>query len=109
MPNTKTTKLLTITEADRLQTAKDIIIEHRKSAGARASYELYGIDYGTGRVRITRIDHAPTSGDFAPLIGKVRIRELVLKHTMVVEFRGAWKSDDEAKVTAYESAEQHTR
>ena len=108
MPNMKT-KVITITEPERVQTAKDVIIEHRKTAGARAAYELYGIDYGTGRVRITRIDHAPTSADFVPLIGKARIQELVLKHTMVVEFRGAWKSDDEAKVTAYESAEQHTR
>ena len=104
MPNTKTTKLLTITEADRLKVAKDIIIEQRLKAKSRASYELYGIAYGgIRRLRIERIDDAPTSGDFAPLITKSRIRELAEKWCMVVEFRGAWKSDDEAKVVAYET------
>lgn len=103
MPNTKTTKLLTITEADRLQVAKDIILEQRLKAGARASYELYGIAYGKNRLKVERIDHAPTSGDFAPLITKARIRELAETWCMVVEFRGAWKTDDEAKVVAYET------
>lgn len=98
--------IINITEAERLDTAKDMILEHRAKAGARASYELYGIDYGKGRLRITRIDHAPTSGDFAPLIGKKRIAELVKAHPMVVEFRSAWKTDAEAKVVAYESPEQ---
>lgn len=105
MPNMKT-KVITITDAERVQTAKDLIIEKRRTSDTRASYELWGIEYGSGRVRLTRIDHAPTSGDFAPKIIKCRIRELVLKHKMVVEFRGAWKSDDVAKVTAYESQEQ---
>ena len=103
MPNTKTTRLLTITEADRLQVAKDIIIEQRLKAKDRASYELYGIRYGNNRLKVELIDDAPTSGDFAPLITKSRIRELAEKWCMVVEFRGAWKSDDEAKVVAYET------
>ena len=103
MPNTKPTKLLTITEADRLQTAKDIIIERRQKADNRASYELYGIRYGNNRLKLERIDHAPTSGDFAPLVAKTRIRELAETWCMVVEFRNAWKSDDEAKVVAYET------
>lgn len=103
MPNTKPTKLLTITEADRLQTAKDIIIERRKKADNRASYELYGIRYGNNRLKVERIDHAPTSADFAPLVAKTRIRELAATWCMVVEFRNAWKSDDEAKVVAYET------
>jgi len=103
MPNTKTTKLLTITEADRLKVAKDIIIEQRLKATSRASYELYGIAYAKNRLKVELIDDAPTSGDFAPLITKTRIRELAEKWCMVVEFRGAWKTDDEAKVVAYET------
>ena len=103
MPNTKTTKLLTITEADRLKAAKDIIIEQRLKAKCRASYELYGIAYGKNRLKVELIDDAPTSGDFAPLITKSRIRELAEKWCMVVEFRGAWKTDEEAKVVAYET------
>lgn len=103
MPNTKPTKILTITEADRIHTAKCVIIEHRQKAKDRASYELYGIRYGNNRLKVERIDHAPTSGDFAPLIAKTRIRELAETWCMVVEFRNAWKSDDEAKVVAYET------
>lgn len=98
--------IINITEAVRLDAVKSMIVEHRQNAGARASYELYGIDYNSNRLRITRIDHAPTSGDFAPLIGKKRIAELVKTHPMVVEFRSAWKTDAEAKVVAYESPEQ---
>jgi hypothetical protein len=98
--------LIKIKDSERLQTAKDIIVEHRAKAGARAAYELYAINYGDGKVRVTRIDHAPTSGDFAPMIGKKRISWLADNNNMVVEFRGAWKSDDEAKVVAYESQQQ---
>lgn len=98
--------IINIKDAERLQTAKDLIIEHRAKAGAKASYELYAIDYGSGRVRVTRIDHAPTSGDFSSMIAKKRIAQLIDAHNMVVEFRGAWKTDDVAKVVAYESAHQ---
>ena len=98
--------IIKIVEADRLETAKSVIVEHRAKAGARASYELYGIDYNDNRLRVTRIDHAPTSADFAPMIAKKRISQLVDRHAMVVEFRGAWKSDTEGKVVAYESTQQ---
>ena len=98
--------IIKIAEADRLETAKSVIIEHRAKAGAWASYELYGIDYNSNRLRVTRIDHAPTSADFAPMIAKKRISQLVDRHAMVVEFRGAWKSDTEGKVVAYESTQQ---
>ena len=98
--------IIKITEADRLETAKSVIVEHRAKAGARASYELFGIDYNDNRLRVTRIDHAPTSADFAPMIAKKRISQLVDRHAMVVEFRGAWKSDTEGKVVAYESTQQ---
>ena len=98
--------IIKITEADRLETAKSVIVEHRAKAGARASYELYGIDYNDNRLRVTRIDHAPTSADFSPMIAKKRISQLVDRHAMVVEFRGAWKSDTEGKVVAYESTQQ---
>jgi hypothetical protein len=98
--------IIKISEADRLETAKSVIVEHRAKAGARASYELFGIDYNDNRLRVTRIDHAPTSADFAPMIAKKRISQLVDRHSMVVEFRGAWKSDTQGKVVAYESQQQ---
>ena len=53
-----TTGIIKISEPERIQTAKDIIIEHRAKAGARASYELYAIDYGSGKVRVTQIGRA---------------------------------------------------
>ena len=98
--------IINITEADRLETAKSVILEHRLKAGARASYELYGIDYNNGRLRVTRLDHAPTSADFSPMIAKKRISAFVDRHNMVVEFRGAWKSEADGKVVAYESTLQ---
>ena len=98
--------IITIKEADRLETAKSVILEHRLKAGARASYELYGIEYGNNRLRVTRLDHAPTSADFAPMIAKKRIAQHVDRYSMVVEFRGAWKSETEGKVVAYESTQQ---
>jgi hypothetical protein len=98
--------IIKISEPDRLKTVKDIILEHRAKAGSRASYELYGIDYGSGRVRLTLAGHAPTSGDFSPLIAKKRLAALADRHNMVAEFRGAWKSDTEGKVVAYESEHQ---
>ncbi len=98
--------IIKISEPERLETAKDIIVEHRAKAGTRASYELYGLDYGSGKVVVTRIDHAPTSADFAPMIAKKRIAALIDSHNMVVEFRGAWKSDTQGKVVCYESQQQ---
>lgn len=98
--------IIKISEADRLETAKSVILEHRAKAVARASYELFGIDYGNNRLRVTRLAHAPTSADFAPMIAKKRIAALIERHNMVVEFRGAWKSETEGKVVAYESQQQ---
>ncbi len=93
---------VSITDPVRLQAAKDILIERRAKAGAKASYELYGFLFN-GKTDIDRIDHAPTSGDFAPLVGKKRIASLFKAYDMVVEFRGAWKTDAEAKVVAWEA------
>ena len=93
-----------IDDAGRLQACKELITEHRAKAGARATYELYGILFGN-KVAIDRIDHAPTSGDFAPLIGKKRIASFFTAYDMVVEFRGNWKTDAEAKVVAWEAAQ----
>ena len=98
--------IITIREPDRIETAKDIIIEHRAKSGYKGSYELYAIDYGSGRVIVTRLDSAPTSADFGPVTAKKRIATLVDRHSMVVEFRGAWKADSQAKVVAYESQQQ---
>jgi len=90
-----------IDDAGRLEACKELILNHRAKAGARASYELYGILFGL-KVELDRIDHAPTSADFAPLIGKKRIASLFKAYDMVVEFRSAWKTDDQAKVVAWE-------
>jgi hypothetical protein len=38
------------------------------------------------------------------MIGKKRIASLFTAYDMVVEFRGAWKTDDQAKVVAWEAA-----
>jgi hypothetical protein len=86
----------------RLEACKELIIKHRAKAGARASYELYGILFGL-KVELDRIDHAPTSADFSGMIGKKRIASLFTAYDMVVEFRSAWKTDDQAKVVAWEA------
>ena len=97
-------KPTSITDPVRLQAAKDILIERRAKAKDRASYELYGILFN-GKTDIDRIDHAPTSGDFSGMIGKKRIASLFTAYDMVVEFRGAWKTEDQAKVVAWEAAD----
>ena len=92
-----------ITDPVRLEAAKELILKHRATAGAKASYELYGFGL---RVQIDRIDHAPTSGDFSPLIGKKRIGSLFKAYDLVVEFRGAWaKTEADAKVVAWEAGD----
>ena len=88
----------------RLEAAKELIIKHRAKAGAKASYELYGILFGL-RVQLDRVDHAPVAADFSGMIGKKRIASLFTAYDMVVEFRGAWKTDDQAKVVAWEAAQ----
>lgn len=93
-----------IDDSGRLEACKELILKHRVKAGAKASYELYGILFGR-KMEIDRVDHAPTFGDFAPLIGKKRIASLFTAYDMVVEFRSAWKTDAEAKVVAWEAAD----
>jgi hypothetical protein len=93
-----------IDDAGRLEACKELIIEHRKKAGPKATYELYGILFGR-KVELDRVDHAPTSADFAGMIGKKRIASLFTAYDMVVEFRGNWKNDAEAKVVAWEAAQ----
>jgi hypothetical protein len=99
-----THKPVSITDPVRLEAAKELIIKHRAKAGPKATYELYGFLFGL-RVQIDRVDHAPTSGEFAPLIGKKRIASLFTAYDLVVEFRGNWKTDAEAKVVAWEAAD----
>jgi hypothetical protein len=97
-------KPTSITDPVRLEAAKELIIKHRAKAGAKATYELYGFLFGL-RVQIDRVDHAPTSGDFSSMIGKKRIASLFTAYDLVVEFRGNWKTDAEAKVVAWEAAD----
>ena len=93
-----------IVEANRLEALRDIIIDKRKDTGAKAAYELYGVRFGRGAVKtqVVCLDHAPTSGDFAPMIKKSRIAQSLEQFDIIAEFRGAWKSDLNAKVVAYE-------
>jgi len=92
-----------IDDSGRLEACKELIIKHRATSGAKGAYELYGILFGR-KMEVDRVDHAPTSGDFSGLIGKKRIASLFTAYDMVVEFRGAWKTDDQAKVVAWEAA-----
>ena len=94
-----------IDDSGRLEACKELILKHRATAGAKASYELYGILFGR-KMEVDRIDHAPTSGDFSPLIGKKRIASLFKAYDLVVEFRGAWaKTEADAKVVAWEAGD----
>lgn len=93
-----------IDDTGRLEACKEMIIKHRATSGAKGAYELYGILFGR-KMELDRIDHAPTSGEFSPLIGKRRIASLFTAYDMVVEFRGAWKTDDQAKVVAWEAGD----
>ena len=93
-----------IDDTGRLEACKELIIKHRATSGAKGAYELYGILFGR-KMEVDRVDHAPTSGDFSGLIGKKRIASLFTAYDMVVEFRGAWKTDDQAKVVAWEAGE----
>lgn len=88
----------------RIDVIKSVILERRRLARYCASYELYGIliDNEANDVKAERIEHAPTAADFAPMTIKKRIAGYLNIYDMVVEFRGAWKSDAEAKVVAYE-------
>ena len=93
-----------IDDSGRLEACKEIILKHRATAGAKASYELYGILFGR-KMEVDRIDHAPVAADFSRLIGKKRIASLFTAYDMVVEFRSAWKTEAEAKVVAWEAGD----
>lgn len=95
-------KLIKITDAERIETAKAVIIDQRKNKPAKASYELYGILYSNNRLVVERVNHAPVSADFAAIATKASITGYLKVYDMVAEFRGAWKSDEEATVVAYE-------
>ena len=87
---------------DRLDTLKFIIINQRKKNKTRASYELYGIACNNGSTEVDRIEYAPTSADFSFVSTKAAIACYLEVYDTVAEFRGAWKSDDVAKVVAYD-------
>ena len=95
-------KLIQITDAERIETAKAVIIDQRKKNKTRASYELYGILYSNNRLVVERVNYAPVAADFAAVVTKSNIAGYLKVYDMVAEFRGAWKSDEEAKVIAYE-------
>ena len=95
-------KVTKITDAERIETAKAVIIDKRKVSRTCASYELYGILYSDNRLAVERVNYAPIASDFAAVATKANIAGYLKVYDMVAEFRGAWKSDAEAKVVAYE-------
>jgi hypothetical protein len=103
------TKVYKLNDVSRLDILKDWIIEHRAKAKSRATYELYAINVRNNELNVRRLDHAPTSADFAPMIKKGRIAAFLHENDYIVEFRGAWKSETEGKVVAYESEELANR
>jgi hypothetical protein len=103
------TKVYKLNDVSRLDILKDWIIEHRAKAKSRATYELYAINVRNNELNVRRLDHAPTSADFAPMIKKGRIAAFLHENDYIVEFRGAWKSETEGKVIAYESEELANR
>ena len=90
----------------RIDVIKSVILERRRLARYCATYELYGIltENDADDVKAERIELAPTAADFAPMSTKSRIAGYLKVYDMVAEFRGGWKSDDLAKVVAYELA-----
>jgi hypothetical protein len=98
-------KVYQLNDVVRLDIIKEWIVDYRAKAGTKAAYELYAIVIDNDKPRVGRVDHAPTSADFAPCINKKRIYSLLAQADYVVEFRGAWKSETEGKVVAYELAE----
>jgi hypothetical protein len=95
-------KLIKIADIERIETAKAVIIDKRKVSRTCASYELYGILYSNNRLVVERVNYAPIASDFAAVATKANIAGYLKVYDMVAEFRGAWKSDAEAKVIAYE-------
>lgn len=93
-----------ITDDQRNDAAKELVISKRKETGWKSAYELYGIRFGRGAVKMSviAIESAPTSADFTPLASKARIAQALETFDMVVEFRGAWKDEAKAKVVVWE-------
>ena len=103
------TKVYKLNDQSRLDILKDWIVQHRAKATSRSTYELYAINVRNNELNVRRLDHAPTSADFAPMVLKGRIAAFLHENDYIVEFRGAWKSETEGKVVAYESEELATR
>jgi hypothetical protein len=102
-------KVYKLNDVIRLDIIKEWIIAHRAKGKSRATYELYAINVRNNEASVRLLDHAPTSADFAPMIKKGRIAAFLHENDYIVEFRGAWKSDTEGKVVAYESEELANR
>lgn len=99
-------KPIQVLDPQRLEAAKELIVSFRKEKGSKASYELWGILYSRGsqKLKAVCLDHAPTSGDFSPMVAKARLAQSLDHFDLLVEFRGAWKSDDQAKTKVWEAA-----
>lgn len=98
-------KPVPVTDPQRLEASKELVVSFRKEKADRSSYELWGILYSRGaqKLKAVCIDDAPTSGDFAPMVTKARLAQCLDHFDLIVEFRGAWKSDAEAKLKVWET------
>lgn len=96
-------KVVEITDRVRIETCRDIIRAYRLRNDCKASYELYGISHGSGKIKVVNFGHAPTAADFAPIKSKAQLGQFVALTDIVVEYREAWGKKTE-QVIAYESA-----
>lgn len=99
---TRLIKPVTITEPVRIDTARSIVVTERLKSGTWCSYELYGISHSNNKLKVSRLEYACTSADFAPMRSKSRIKYYLGVFDMVVEYREAWGKSAE-KVIVYES------
>lgn len=92
-----------VTDASILKDLKTVITEHRAKVEDKAAYELYAVNTRKNVLEVRRLDHAPTSGDFAPLILKGRIAAFLGENQYVVQYRNAWSTSHDIKVVAHEN------
>ena len=97
-------KISQVTDALILNDLKAVITEHRAKVESKAAYELYAVNTRKNVLEVRRLDHAPTSGDFAPKILKGRIAAFLGENQYIVQYRNAWSTFSDIKVVAHEAA-----
>ena len=96
-------KVSQVTDALILNDLMAVITEHRTKVENKAAYELYAVNTRNNVLEVRRLDHAPTSGDFAPKILKGRIAAFLGENQYVVQYRNAWSTSSDIKVVAHEA------